>query len=90
VTDNNIIIRNSETDHGEEEQLVVETMVIIGRSEDVSISAVSQDAATSLLSLILALMTVSAATSELLVDHPQPHGTNFRSQGLSPPYYPAH
>ena len=77
LADSNIIIRDYKTDHGEEEQLIVETMVTSGRSKDVLTSAVSQDAVTSLYSLILTLMTVSAAISELLVDHPQPYSTNL-------------
>ena len=90
LADNNITIRNSETNHSKEEQLVVETMITSGRSEDVLTSAVSQDAVTSLYSLILTLMTVSAAKSELSVDHPQPYSTNLYSQGPSPPCYPAY
>ena len=62
----------------------------IKRCKDVSTSAVFQDAAKSLYSLVLALVKVSAATGELSVDHPRPHGTNLRSRGPSPLCHPAH
>jgi hypothetical protein len=51
----------------------------VKRCEDVSTSVVFQDAATSLYSLVLALMTVPAAIYELSVDHLRPHSTNLRS-----------
>jgi hypothetical protein len=64
----------------------------VKRCKDVLISAIFQDIVISLYLLVLALVTVSAsaATSELSVDHPRPHGTNLRSQGLSSPCYPAY
>ena len=62
----------------------------IKRYKDVLTSAVFQDTAKSLYSLVLALVKVSATTGELSVDHPRPHGTNLRSRGLSPLCYPAY